>query len=358
MGLTLEYLEETADVYDLTVEGTHNFFANEILVHNCSEVLLSTEPMAFDGLSTEQDHDYDSKQNGEIALCILSNINFGKLPNIGRLDLLTSLLVRFLDNLIDYQHYPLNAAKYATERSRYLGIGISDYAHFLAKNEARVGSKKAINLTFKWTERFQYGLTKASIQLAKERGPAKHLSESLYGEGMLPIDTYNKGVHDVIEPHFLCDWESLRKDLQTFGIRNLALSAVPPAASSAIVSNSTQGIDPITDAIEVYEANNFTVKNLIPDSHKLKYYMKAWELDNDDYLNLIAVMQIFIDQSLSTNQWYDLNKYVGKQLKAKDVKINILKAWKRGVKTLYYLRTNDKIDTTETSGCDGGACSI
>jgi len=226
----------------------------------CSEIYLKTEPMTFAGLSTEAPEGAYDPANGEIALCILSNINFGKVSNITRLDTLTNLLVRFLDNLIDYQEYPMNAAKYTTLNGRYLGIGISDYAHFLAKNEARVGSKKALNLTFKWTERFQYGLTKASIQLAKEKGPAVNLHYSKYDDGVLPIDTYKEGIHDIITPNFLCDWEGLRNNLNKYGIRNLSLSAVPPSTSSAIVSNSTQGIDPVQNAIEVYEANNFTVK--------------------------------------------------------------------------------------------------
>lgn len=345
----------------------------------CSEIFLPTKPMKFEGLkrTTLSDiNDYD-RDNGMISLCILGCINFGKLQNITRMDRLTYLMVRFLDNLIEVQQYPLNAAEYPTRAYRFLGIGISDFAHFLAKNQARLGTDKAKQLAHRWAERFQYGLIKASVQLAKERGRAAASEFSEYNKGILPIDTYNKNVDQIVDNNLLCDWESLREDLKKYGIRNMALSAIPPTASSSLVSNSTQGIDPIQSVTDTFESAAYTVKSLVPDFEQEKYYMKAWDMpDNNssEYLKLMAILQKFIDQGMSTNQWYDLTKIDGKVLDANRVKRDILTAYKYGLKSLYYIRSKDKENTSEkmkedvinddiplddgTAGCEGGGCSI
>jgi len=366
MGIKIEYLEKTEDVYDITVEDTHNFYANDILVHNCSEIFLPTRPMTFEGLKTTELEEYDT-DNGMISLCILGCINFGKLQNITRLDLLTSLMVRFLDNLIDVQEYPLNAAEYPTRAYRFLGIGISDFAHFLAKHEARLGTVKSKELAHRWAERFQYGLIKASNQLAKERGACSAFDLSEYSKGKLPIDTYNKNVDQITENKLLCDWEHLRQRIKKYGMRNMALSAIPPTASSSLVSNSTQGIDPIQSVTDTFESAAYTVKSLVPDFEKEKYYMKAWDMpDNNssEYIKLMAILQKFIDQGMSVNQWYDLTKIDGKILDANRVKRDILTAYKYGLKSLYYIRSKDRENTSENivadqgSGCESGACMI
>ena len=346
----------------------------------CSEIFLPTKPMMFEGLKRTQKeniHDYDP-DNGMISLCILGCVNFGKLANITRLDALTSLMVRFLDNLIDIQEYPLDAAEYPTRAYRFLGIGISDFAHFLAKNEARLGTVKASELAHKWAERFQYGLIKASMKLAKERGPCEAFHQSKYSEGKLPIDTYNKNVDQIIDNKLLCDWEHLRKEIKKYGMRNTTLSAIPPTASSSLVSNSTQGIDPIQSVTDTFESAVYTVRSLVPDYDKESYYMKAWEFpDNSssEYIKLMAILQKFIDQGMSVNQWYDLTKIEGKILDANRVKRDILTAYKYGLKSLYYIRSKDRENTSETvhkpiteeqddipidgdEACEGGACAI
>jgi len=331
----------------------------------CSEIFLPTRPMKFNGLKKEATADTYDLDDGMIALCILGCINFGKLDNITRMDKLTSVLVRFLDNLIDKQEYPMDAAEWPTKGYRFLGIGISDFAHFLAKNEARLGTKKAKELTHMWAERFQYGLIKASMELAKEKGPCKYFDRSMYSDGVMPIDTYNKNVDSLVDNNLHCDWEKLKEDVLEFGMRNTALSAIPPTASSSLVSNSTQGIDPIQSLTETYESAAYTVKSLVPDSDKAKYYMHAWNLmDNDssEYIKLIAVLQKFIDQGISTNQWYDLTKIEGRVLDSNRVKKDVLTAYKYGLKSLYYIRTKDKENTsgdiTVDDGCESGACSI
>ena len=330
----------------------------------CSEIFLPTKPMKFDGLKKEATEDTYDLDNGMISLCILGCINFGKLDNITRLDKLTALMVRFLDNLIDKQEYPMDAAEWATKGYRFLGIGISDFAHFLAKNEARLGTKKATELTHHWAERFQYGLLKASSELAKEKGRCKYFNEgSVYADGTLPIDTYNKNVDQLVDNELHCDWNALREHIQIWGMRNMALSAIPPTASSSLVSNSTQGIDPIQSLTDTYESAAYTVKSLIPDVDKDSYYMKAWDMpDNNssEYIKLMAVIQKFIDQGMSVNQWYDLTKIDGKILDSNRVKRDILTAYKYGLKSLYYIRSKDRENTSEelVTGCESGACAI
>ncbi len=372
----------TGRIYIHFIDNINNqgMFSEPVTQTNlCSEIFLPTKPMKFGGLKKTEfknirDYDLD---NGMISLCILGCINFGKLSNITRLDSLTALMVRFLDNLIDIQEYPLDAAEWTTKGYRFLGIGVSDFAHFLAKHESRLGTKYAKELTHKWAERFQYGLIKASNRLAKERGSCEYFDRSEYAKGKLPIDTYNKNVDSLVDNNLLCDWEGLRKDIKKHGMRNMALSAIPPTASSSLVSNSTQGIDPIQSLTDTFESASYTVKSLTPDHEKEKFYMKAWEFpDNNssEYIKLISVLQKFIDQGISTNQWYDLTTLKGKRLDANVVKRDILTAYKYGLKSLYYIRTKDKenimssndvkISTHTTameeqsSGCDSGACAI
>jgi len=331
----------------------------------CSEIFLPTKDVIFKGLENNKDLGIENYElnDGMVALCILGCVNFGKLETIDELDGLTDIMVRFLDNLIDVQDYPMDATRWPTKGYRFLGIGISDFAHFLAKNEATLGTTKALKLTHQWAERFQYGLIRSSINLAKEKGACYYNENSAYSRGITPIDTYNKNVDQIIETELLCDWETLKKDAEEYGVRNTTLSAIPPTASSSLVSNSTQGIDPIQSVTDTFEASNFTVKSLIPDFEKEPYYMQSWDLpmnNSAEYIKLMAVLQKFIDQAMSVNQWYDLTKMPNKILDSNRVKRDILTAWKYGLKSLYYIRSKDKENKSETivSGCESGACSI
>ena len=333
------------------------------MVNLCSEIFLPTKPMKFDGLKKEATEENYDLNNGQISLCILGCINFGKLENIDRLDRLTALMVRFLDNLIDIQEYPMDATEWPTKGYRFLGIGISDFAHFLAKNEAVLGTNHTLKLTHQWAERFQFGLTKASMNLAKEKGACKYFDRTEYSKGKLVIDTYNKNLDQIVENNLECDWEGLRSDIAKYGMRNTALSAIPPTASSALVSNSTQGLDPIQSYTDTYESAAYTVKSVIPDIQKAPYYMMAWDFPGNtsaDYLKLTAVLAKWIDQGMSTNQWYNISTIPGRILDSNRVKRDIFIAWKYGHKSLYYLRSKDKEDTSgvEIGGCDSGACSI
>ena len=339
---------ETGRVYVLFVDNVknQNKFVNPVTMTNlCCEILEPTIPV---------NHIDDEK--GRIATCVLSCVNLGKIKP-EEMELACNTIVRFLDELIDYQDYPVKAAEMSTKRERNLGIGVSDYFHFLAKNKTRYNTVEALKLTHETMENFQYHLIKASVELAKEKGPAEDYKLSRYAHGILPIDIYNPNVDDLIKTPYLCDWEKLRKDLIQYGIRNLVLSAIPPTASSSLVSNSTPGIDAPRSMITIKVSKKGTVKQLVPEYSKLsQYYITAWELDNIEYLKLIAIMQKFIDQGISTNEYFDISRYESGTVPITELLKNIYFCQKYGIKTLYYSNTND--GSGEEEACAGGACSV
>jgi ribonucleoside-diphosphate reductase alpha chain len=325
---------ETGRIYILNADhvNKHSSFKDNIYMSNlCQEITLPTEALSD-----------VNKAKGEIAMCILSNINLGKLNNINELDELTDLLVRFLDELIDYQNYPVKAAEKSTKNRRSLGIGVSDVFHFLAKNNLRFDTAKGKKVLHEYMERFQYGLIKASANLAKEKGACKYFNRTKYADGIFPIDTYEKNVDEIVAHDLKCDWDSLRKTVKKYGLRNSALSAVPPAASSSIVSNSTPGIDPVRKLLIAKMSKYGPLKQLVPGFGKYhQNYTLAWDIDNEEYVKFVAVVQKFIDQSISTNMYYDVAKYDNNKVPLRDLIRHESIAYKYGLKTLYYLNSND-----------------
>ncbi|PID95163.1 MAG: ribonucleoside-diphosphate reductase subunit alpha [Bacteroidetes bacterium] len=325
---------ETGRIYILNADhvNRHSSFKDSIFMSNlCQEITLPTEPLTD-----------INKANGEIAMCILSNINLGKLDCIEELDNLTDLLVRFLDELIDYQEYPVLVAEKSTKSRRSLGIGLSDVFHFLAKNNLHFDTPEGRKVIHRYTERFQYGLIKASATLAKERGACKYYNRTKYADNIFPIDTYERSVDEVTPHELLCDWPALRELVKTYGLRNSALSAIPPAASSSIVSNSTPGIDPVRKLLIAKMSKYGPLKQLVPgfDSYKENYPL-AWDMDNEEYVKFVAVFQKFLDQSISTNLYYDVSKYANSKVPMRDLIRHESLAYKYGLKTLYYLNSND-----------------
>jgi ribonucleoside-diphosphate reductase alpha chain len=335
------------DTYCFTEPLRNMGVFNGILAGNCVEILLPTKPITH----------IDDNQ-GEIATCILSCVNAGKIEDDQDLEECCDIIVRFLDELIDYQEYPVKAAENSTKRRRNLGIGISDYFHYLARNKVRYNTQEARDLTHNFMEKFQYSLIKASNELAKEKGACEYNNQTKYSKGILPIDLYNTSVDELTKPEYVCDWDSLRESLKEYGIRHSVLSAIPPTSSSSLVSNSTPGIDAPRSLLTVKVSKKGTVKQLVPEYNKCStYYTTAWELDNIEYLKLIAIMQKFIDQSISANEFYDIKKFPDNKVPISEM-IKVLKFCnKYGVKTLYYSNTNDGSDEEE-SGCVGGACAV
>ena len=250
--LKIEYLEEEIPVYDITVEGTHNFFANDILVHNCAEITLPTTPLQH----------IDDDNESEIATCILSAINVGKVKSDEELEELCDLVVRSLDELIDYQDYPVKAAENFTKRRRALGIGYIGLAHYLAKLGFNYDSQEAWDAVHSLSESFQYYLLKASNQLAKEKGHCEYFSRTKYAEGILPIDTYKKEVDEISSIPLQHDWESLRASILQYGLRNSTLSAQMPSESCLFWEHKIMTSEGEFDFHQICEMNNIDWKTI------------------------------------------------------------------------------------------------
>ncbi|MDN4503366.1 class 1a ribonucleoside-diphosphate reductase subunit alpha [Alteromonadaceae bacterium BrNp21-10] len=337
----------------------------------CLEIALPTKPLK---------HVNDAE--GEIALCTLSAFNLGTLTNLDELEELADLTVRALDSLLDYQDYPVPAALTATMGRRTLGIGVINFAYYLAKNGVRYSDGSGNGLIHRAFEAIQYYLLKASCELAKEKGACPKFNETTYSQGILPIDSYKKDLDAICQEPLQYDWDALRQDIVTHGLRNSTLSALMPSETSSQISNATNGIEPPRGHISVKSSKDGVLKQVVPDFENLKNeYELLWDLpSNDGYLQLVGIMQKFVDQTISANTSYDPAKYDGGKVPMKLLLKDLLTAYKLGVKTLYYHNTRDGasdkmeeptakglastdketvevIDDTEDD-CAGGACKI
>ena len=349
----------TGRIYIQNVDhcNTHSPFDPRVApVHQsnlCMEIALPTKPL-----------DNINDPNGEIALCTLSAFNLGALNNLDELEDLADLTVRALDALLDYQDYPVAAARTATISRRTLGIGVINYAYYLAKNGVRYSDDSALGLTHRTFEAMQYYLLKASVNLAKEYGACPLFNQTVYSQGKLPIDTYKKDLDAVCNEPLYYDWESLRADIVKYGLRNSTLTALMPSETSSQIANATNGIEPPRGLVTVKASKDGILKQVVPEFETLKdAYETLWQLPgNEGYLKLVGVMQKFVDQSISANTAYDPNKFEGTKVSMKQMLKDLLTAYKYGVKTLYYHNTRDGADDTQTDiqddGCAGGACKI
>lgn len=316
----------------------------------CMEIALPTKPL-----------DEDDKDEGEIALCTLAAFNLGKVE-LEELEGLSDIIVRALDALLDYQSYPVKAAEKSLGR-RALGVGVINYAYFLAKNGLKYSDGSANDITHKYFERLQYSLLKASNNLAKEVGACTKFDDTKYSIGQLPVDWYNKAVDGITTEELHCDWESLRSSIVEHGLRNSTLTALMPAETSALISNSTNGIEPARSLTVTKASKHGRYKQVVPEVQELfGNYELLWDMEgNQGYLELCAIMQKFVDQSISANTNYNPFKYEGNLVPYSEMVRDIITAYKLGVKTLYYHNTYDGSgeDTfKEAEACDSGACSI
>jgi len=323
----------------------------------CLEIALPTKPLqSFDD------------EDGEIALCTLSAFNLGVLDSLDDLEELAELAVRALDSLLDYQDYPIKAAMKASYARRTLGIGVINYAYYLAKNGVKYSDGSANRLTHETFEAIQYYLLKASNKLAKEVGACEWFNETTYSQGIMPIDTYKKDIDKLCSNELLLDWETLRHDITTHGLRNSTLSALMPSETSSQISNATNGIEPPRGLISVKASKDGILKQVVPEYLRLREaYELLWQIpSNDGYLHLVGIMQKFVDQAISANTNYDPSKFENGKVPIKGLIKDLLTAYKYGVKTLYYHNTRDGADDAqgdiviepEDDGCEGGACKI
>lgn len=336
--LILDILKERAEtgrLYIMNIDhcNSHSSFKDKVNMSNlCQEITLPTDPIQH------------IDKSGEIALCILSAINVGKLKNLDELDELCDLAVRGLDALIDYQEYPVKAAEQSTINRRSLGVGYIGLAHYLAKNGANYDSTKAHDLVHKLTERFQYALLTASNRLAMEKGPCGYFGKTKYADGILPIDTYKKEVDEIVPNELQCDWEYLRERIKQYGLRNSTLSAQMPSESSSVVSNATNGIEPPRDYLSIKKSKKGPLKQIVPSYSTLKSaYTLLWDMPNNDgYIKVTAVIQKFFDQAISGNWSYNPEMYPDNEVPVSVMAKDFLNTYKYGWKTSYYQNTYDE----------------
>ena len=336
--LILDLLKERAEtgrIYLMNIDhcNSHSSFKDKVTMSNlCQEITLPTTPIQ-----------HIDDNNAEIALCILSAINVGKINKIEEIDELCELAVRGLDALIDYQQYPVKAAQVSTINRRSLGIGYIGLAHYLAKNGAKYDSAKAFDLVHKLTERFQFALLTASNRLAMEKGPCGYFGKTKYADGILPIDTYKKDVDEIVPNDLSCDWEHLRGRISEYGLRHSTLSAQMPSESSSLVSNATNGIEPPRDYLSTKKSKKGPLKQIVPSYTTLKNnYTLLWDMPNNDgYIKIVAVMQKFFAQAISGNWSYNPENYPDNEVPVSVMATDLLTTYKYGWKTSYYQNTYD-----------------
>jgi len=289
------------------------------------------------------DADVEDYDGAAISLCTLSAINWGNVKEPKDFEKMCDLAVRGLDALLDYQNYPVLAAKLSTMNRRPLGVGIINFAYFLAKNDMSYSDPRALALVDEYAEAWSYYLIKASNQLAIERGAAPKTHETKYGQGTLPIDTYKREVDELVPHVERMDWESLRKSLREHGIRNSTLMALMPAETSAQVANATNGIEPPRSLISVKQSKHGVLKQVVPEFRRLKNkYELLWDQKSPEgYLKLCAVLQKYIDQSISTNTSYNPTFYADEKIPMSVMIGHLLLCYKYGIKTLYYFNNFD-----------------
>ena len=324
---------ETGRIYIMNIDhsNTHSSFKDKVNMSNlCQEITLPTDPI---------DH-IDGE--GEIALCILSAINVGIVKE-EEMESLCDLAVRGLEELIDFQEYPVKAAEVSTLSRRSLGIGYIGLAHYLAKNKVKYNDPKALELVHELTERFQYYLLCASNNIAKEKGACDYFDRTKYADGILPIDTYKKSVDELVKPKYNLDWEGLRKRICNHGLRHSTLTAQMPSESSSVVSNATNGIEPPRDHLSVKKSKKGTLKQVVPQYTLLKNaYTLLWDMpDNSGYINIVAVMQKFFDQAISGNWSYNPEQFENNEVPVSVMAKDLLTTYKYGWKTSYYHNTMD-----------------
>ena len=321
----------------------------------CMEITLPTKP-----LFSVQD------EKGEVALCTLSAVNLGALDSLDELEDITEIIVRSLDSLLDYQDYPLKSAEIASNNRRTLGIGVTNLAYYLAKNDAKYSDGSGNDLIHKTFEALQYYSLKASNKLAEELSPCPLFSETQYAKGIMPIDSYKKDIDAFCSTNLELDWDTLRKNIKSKGLRNSTLTALMPCESSSQISNSTNGIEPPRGFISVKQSKDGILKQVVPEYEKLhKKYELLWDIkDNEGYLQLCAIMQKFVDQSISTNTHYDPSQFEGSRVPMKLFLMDLLKAYKYGIKTLYYHTTRDGSGDDQNNtkqgddDCEDGVCKL
>lgn len=356
----MEERKNTGRIYLMNVDhaNTHSSFEESIApVHQsnlCCEIDLPTKPL----------NDFNDEE-GEIALCTLSAINWGKIKKPEDFAKPCELAVRGLDALLDYQDYPVKAAHNATMNRRPLGIGIINLAYWLAKNGTNYQDPD-LELVNRYAEAWSYYLIKASADLAQEQGACLKSNETKYANGKLPVDTYKKDVDELVAPTHMMDWSDLREQMQIHGIRNSTLMALMPSETSAQISNATNGVEPPRSFVSIKQSKDGVLKQVVPGIHKLRNkYDLLWDQRSPQgYLKIMAVLQKYIDQGISVNTSYNPIFFEDEKIPMSTMIQDLLMFYKYGGKQLYYFNTFDgqgeidisKLDDLPTEEIDDADC--
>jgi ribonucleoside-diphosphate reductase alpha chain len=347
--------KDTGRIYLMNVDhcNTHGSFLPNLapikMSNLCQEITLPTKPL---------EHIWDD--SGEISLCILAAINWGNIRKPSDFEKPCTLAVRALNALIDTQEYPIIAAELSTLNRRPLGIGIINFAYWMAKNGTNY-SDPDLDLVHEYAEAWSYYLIKASADLAEEFGACNKSDETKYEFGVVPIDTYKKEVDELVKPVYRMDWEGLKEQLLDVGIFNSTLMALMPSETSSQISNATNGIEPPRSIVSIKQSKDGVLKQVVPDSkHLAKKYELLWDQKSPEgYIKICAVLQKFIDQSISTNTSYNPKFYEDEKIPMSEMLKHLLMSYKYGLKTLYYFNTYDgagEIKVNEEEDCD--SCKI
>jgi ribonucleoside-diphosphate reductase alpha chain len=348
--LKIKKLDNRSDVFDITVKNNHNFYANGILVHNCQEIIHPTKPIKS----------IDDK-DGEIGICILSALNLLELEDDKDIEKACAIAVKTLESIIDYQDYPVAAGENFTKNRRSLGIGITNFAAFLAKHKFKYDDEGTLKLVHETMEKIQWHLLNESCKLAEIKGPCAKFNDTKYSKGLLPLDWYKKTVDELVKPEYNMDWESLRARIKQYGLRHSTLTAIMPCESSSVIQNSTNGIEPVRSLLSYKKAKNGVLKQLVPNyASRKNYYTLAWEMeDNKAILNICAILQKFVDMSISVNLYYNYAHFPEGNIPLSVLIKDQIYGYRFGVKNFYYCNTPDGDGKTEkSSDCESGSCSI
>lgn len=353
MSLFIKERVETGRIYFVNIDhvNDHGPWLDVVrMVNLCLEVNQITTPLK--GINDPE---------GEIGICILGAINALEIDSDDELEEICDISVRTLEEVIDYQDYFAPAAENFAKKRRSLGIGITNFAAYLAKHGVKYDDPEAPNIADELMEKIQYYLLKSSNQLAKEKGPCEKFGETKYAKGILPIDTYKKDVDTVVTRKPTKDWESLRADILKYGLRHSTLSALMPCESSSVIQNSTNGIEPVRSLITYKKSKARSLPVIVPHIHQWQNkYTLAFDLkDNIGIINISAAFQKWTDMSISMNEYYNYSHYENGALPDAKVIKEFLHAYKMGVKTGYYLNTDDgDKQSANESTCESGACAI
>jgi ribonucleoside-diphosphate reductase alpha chain len=330
--------KDTGRIYLQNVDhaNTHSPFDEAVapvkMSNLCAEIDLPTVPLTD-----------INDANGRIALCTLSAINWGNVRQPGDFEKMCRLAVRGLDALLSYQNYPVLAAELATQEFRPLGVGIINFAYFLAKNDVGYSDPAALALVDEYAEAWSYYLIKASADLAEEQGACTRWKDLKSAKGILPIDTRKLDVDELVPYQERMPWQSLREQVQRTGQRNATLMALMPAETSAQISNATNGIEPPRSYVSVKGSKHGQLKQVVPEYRKLKNkYELLWDQTSPEgYLKLCAVLQKYIDQGISVNTSYNPQHYADEKIPMSEMLQHLIMCYKYGLKQLYYFNTFD-----------------